>query len=134
MIRYRQIQGVCNLGNVSSVVPLPMPCKEFIFFGKSNVGKSTLLNRLMQEEVAAVSKRPGKTKELLVCEVGPKSQVDSRITESKIFFVDCPGYGYATGVSKREIGQWGRLITTYLKRSSDNLMNQRFLCLLDINQ
>lgn len=53
---------MCNISNINEVVPLPIPSKEFIFLGRSNVGKSTLLNNLMQKSVAAVSKRPGKTK------------------------------------------------------------------------
>lgn len=51
---------------------------------------------------------------------------------SKIYFVDAPGYGYATGVSKDEIKKWGKLITTYLKRTKQNSENQKVLCLLDI--
>lgn len=84
------------------------------------MGKSTLLNRLMQCDVAEVSKRPGKTKDLLFCEVGSNSLSDQKMIESKIYFVDAPGYGYATGVSKSEINKWGKLITTFLQRTKDN--------------
>ena len=83
---------MCNLVNLNAVVPHKDNPYEFIFFGRSNVGKSTLLNTLMQSSVAAISKQPGKTKELLFCELQ---------TPSKAYFVDAPGYGYATGVSKR---------------------------------
>ena len=47
------------------------------------------------------------------------------------YLVDAPGYGFATGVSKSEINQWGKLITSYLKLTSENSQNQRILCLLD---
>ena len=40
-----------------------------------------------------------------------------QMVQSKIFFVDAPGYGFATGVSKSEIGKWGKLINVYLQRT-----------------
>lgn len=43
--------------------------------------------------------------------------------------MDAPGYGFATGVSKYEIKQWGKMIRTYLMRSKS--LNQKILCLLD---
>lgn len=53
----------------------------------------------------------------MFCEVGSNKLSDSKMIGSKIYFVDAPGYGYATGVSKDEIKKWGKLITTYLKRT-----------------
>ena len=61
-IKFKQIHGLCNLSNLHLVIPHTGNPYEFIFFGRSNVGKSTLLNNLLQSSVAAVSKRPGKTK------------------------------------------------------------------------
>lgn len=82
---------------------------SFVFFGRSNVGKSSLLNALLNNTIAPMSKRPGKTKELLLCDLH---------TKDKAYFVDAPGYGYATGVSKSEIRQWGKMIKTYLQRTA----------------
>ena len=52
---------------------------------------------------------------------------------NKTYLVDAPGYGYATGVSKTEIKQWGKLITNYLTKTKENSKKQQFLCLLDID-
>lgn len=62
IIRFKKVYATCNMRNINEVAPLPPPTKEFIFFGRSNVGKSSLMNKIMQSDVAAVSKRPGKTK------------------------------------------------------------------------
>ena len=61
-IKYKRVHGICNLKNLDTIIPHEGNPYEFVFFGRSNVGKSTLLNNLMQSSIAAVSKRPGKTK------------------------------------------------------------------------
>ena len=71
--------------------------------------------------IAPTSKRPGKTKEILLCQLR---------TKDLSYFVDAPGYGYATGVAKNEIKSWGKMIKKYLMRT--NNQNQNILCLLDI--
>ncbi len=48
IIRFKRVHAICNLNNINEETPIPPPTKEFIFFGRSNVGKSTLLNKLMQ--------------------------------------------------------------------------------------
>jgi GTP-binding protein EngB required for normal cell division len=93
-IRLKKVYGIGNNKNIKSLVPHREPYHEFVFFGRSNVGKSTLLNQLLQQAVAGVSKQPGKTKELMFCELN---------TQYKAMMVDAPGYGFATGTSKKEI-------------------------------
>ena len=61
-IKFKDIHASLNARNIKAFLPHKKPCQEFIFFGRSNVGKSTLLNNLLQQPIAAMSKRPGKTK------------------------------------------------------------------------
>ncbi len=80
---------------------------EIAFLGRSNVGKSSLLNRLLnRKNLARTSSTPGKTRLLHFYRV--------RGSERSLLFVDLPGYGYAQ-VSKGERLKWKRLIETYLE-------------------
>lgn len=73
----------------------PPPLKgEVAFVGRSNVGKSSLLNALFNRKIAYVSKTPGKTR-----------SINFYLVNSRYYFVDLPGYGYAK-VSKKERVQW----------------------------
>jgi len=79
---------------------------EIAFLGRSNVGKSSLLNRLLQRKnLARTSSTPGKTRLLHFYRVTGE--------ERSLLFVDLPGYGYAK-VSMRERQQWKPLIEDYL--------------------
>lgn len=79
---------------------------EIAFSGRSNVGKSSLLNRLVQRKaLARVSKTPGKTREINFFEVN-----------RELVLVDLPGYGFAR-VSKGQRAEWRPLIEGYLKKS-----------------
>lgn len=83
---------------------LPGPeLPEVAFVGRSNVGKSSLLNMLLgRKRLARTSRSPGKTQQLNYYRIN-----------GKLYFVDLPGYGYAK-VSKKERERWGRLIGQYL--------------------
>ena len=84
----------------------PVELPEIAFAGRSNVGKSSLLNRLVRRRAfARVSNTPGRTRELNFFSVN-KSFV----------LVDLPGYGYAR-VSKARRAEWRPLIEGYLRRS-----------------
>jgi GTP-binding protein len=86
--------------------PRQLPCErhpEIAFAGRSNVGKSSLLNRLVgQRGLARVSKTPGRTQQINFF------QIDERLT-----LVDLPGYGFAR-VPASVQQQWKRLVETYL--------------------
>jgi len=79
---------------------------EVAFAGRSNVGKSSLLNRLVQrKKFARVSNTPGRTREINFFKIN-----------DAFVFVDLPGYGYAR-VSKERRAEWRPLIESYLRRS-----------------
>ena len=76
---------------------------EYAFLGRSNVGKSSLLNSLLkQQNLARTSSRPGRTRVINFYRVDGRMQ-----------FVDLPGYGYAP-VSRRQQQDWKHLIESYL--------------------
>lgn len=77
---------------------------EVAFAGRSNVGKSSLLNALVgQKALARTSNTPGRTRE-----------VNYFLLDERIYLVDLPGYGYARA-SKKDVAGWNRLIHDYLK-------------------
>ncbi|MDW8466346.1 MAG: ribosome biogenesis GTP-binding protein YihA/YsxC [Chloroherpetonaceae bacterium] len=76
---------------------------EIAFVGRSNVGKSSLLNLLMQRKLARTSATPGKTREL-----------NFFLINRRFYFVDLPGYGYAK-VQKSLQAEWKKLLEWYLE-------------------
>ncbi|SEM33826.1 GTP-binding protein [Mesobacillus persicus] len=91
---------------ISAVRPAQYPegdLPEFALAGRSNVGKSSFINKMLNRKaLARTSSKPGKTQTLnffLINEI--------------LYFVDVPGYGYAK-VSKTERAAWGRMIETYI--------------------
>ncbi|MBE1443499.1 GTP-binding protein [Paenibacillus sp. OAS669] len=91
---------------ISAVGPNQYPADalpEIALAGRSNVGKSSLINRMIQRKnLARTSSKPGKTQQLNYYKIN-----------QDLFFVDLPGYGYAqVSKSKREI--WGKFIEEYL--------------------
>lgn len=90
--------------------------KEVAFIGRSNVGKSSLINAITNSKIAIVSKTPGRTKQLNFF------QIKDRVT-----IVDMPGYGYAKA-GRNEVENWNNLIFSYLL-SRKNL--ERVFLLID---
>lgn len=96
---FQHVEYELSFGTVAQIVPSTLP--EIAFAGRSNVGKSSLLNKLFnRKQLARVSQNPGKT-----ATINFYKSKDAR-------FVDLPGYGYAK-VSKSERNRWSRLIEGY---------------------
>ncbi len=93
------------LTSVMHLSQLPEPTMpEIALAGRSNVGKSSLINRMLNRKaIAKTSATPGKTQMLNYYTIN-----------SRLYFVDCPGYGYAK-VSKTQRSHWGTVIETYLR-------------------
>ena len=102
VIKSVNLETVCG---VTSKLPLNMK-PEIAFAGKSNVGKSSLLNVLInRKSYARTSAQPGKTQTINFYNVN-----------DALYYVDLPGYGYAK-VSQTEREKWGKMIEKYLKVS-----------------
>lgn len=92
------------IGVTSKIPDNQLP--EIAFAGKSNVGKSSLINALMnRKSLARTSAQPGKTQTINFYNIN-----------DELYFVDLPGYGYAK-VSQQEKEKWGKMIEKYLHRS-----------------
>ncbi|WP_456464674.1 ribosome biogenesis GTP-binding protein YihA/YsxC [Persephonella sp.] len=76
---------------------------EIAIVGRSNVGKSSLINAIFRRNIAKVSSSPGKTR-----------LINFFLLNDSIYFVDLPGYGYAS-VSKAERQKWKKMIETYFQ-------------------
>lgn len=100
-----------------SAIPAPVG-PEVPVIGRSNVGKSSLINALLGVKLIKVSQQPGRTREVIFLNAGPDG-----------FVVDLPGYGFAK-VPKEMRESWGRLVEGYLKRQAPGLG----LLLLDIRR
>ena len=83
---------------------------QFAFSGRSNVGKSSVINRLLgRKNLAYVGASPGKT-----------TQINYFLVDRKAYLVDLPGYGYAK-VSRAEKERWGRLMDSYFQDEGEIL-------------
>ena len=102
IIRSVELETVCGI--TSKLPDNEFP--EFAFAGKSNVGKSSLINGLIQRKaLARTSSQPGKTQTINFYNVN-----------KNLYFVDLPGYGYAK-VSMEIKAKWGKMIERYLRTS-----------------
>ena len=114
IIKNVSLETVCG---ITSKIPQSR-YPEVAFAGKSNVGKSSLINALMNRKaLARTSAQPGKTQTINYYNIN-----------DSIYFVDLPGYGYAK-ISADVRAKWGKMIENYLNRS--NQLKQVFL-LVDI--
>lgn len=102
IIKSVELETVCG---ITSTIP-DNQFPEIAFAGKSNVGKSSLINALMnRKSFARVSEKPGKTQTINFYNIN-----------GNLYMVDLPGYGYAS-VSEEVKAKWGKMIENYLHRS-----------------
>lgn len=102
IIKSAELETVCGI--TSKLPENDRP--EFAFAGKSNVGKSSLINGLMNRKaLARTSSQPGKTQTINFYNIN-----------GELYYVDLPGYGYAK-VPLAEKQKWGKMIENYLHRS-----------------
>ncbi len=102
IIKSAELETVCGITSKLPVNELP----EIAFAGKSNVGKSSLINGLLNRKaLARTSSSPGKTQTINFYNIN-----------KELYFVDLPGYGYAK-VSQEIKAKWGKMIENYLKKS-----------------
>lgn len=102
IIKSAELETVCGITSKLPDNALP----EFAFAGKSNVGKSSLINALMnRKSLARTSAQPGKTQTINFYKIN-----------QAWYYVDLPGYGYAK-VALEAKAQWGKMIERYLHTS-----------------
>lgn len=102
-IKSVNLETICGITSKLPENTLP----EIAFAGKSNVGKSSLINALMnRKSYARTSSQPGKTQTINFYNIN-----------EELYFVDLPGYGYAK-VSAEIKAKWGKMIERYLHKSS----------------
>lgn len=114
VIKNVSLETVCGITSKLPVNDKP----EVAFAGKSNVGKSSLINVLMnRKSLARTSAQPGKTQTINYYNIN-----------DALYFVDLPGYGYAK-VSESVKAKWGKMIEDYLHKSKQL---KRVFLLIDI--
>ncbi len=102
VIKNVSLETVCGITSTLPENTLP----EFAFAGKSNVGKSSLINAFMnRKSLARVSEKPGKTQTINFYNIN-----------DEFYLVDLPGYGFAN-VSEETKAKWGKMIEKYLRVS-----------------
>ncbi len=94
---------------------------EYAFIGRSNVGKSSLINMLVgHKNLARISTTPGKTQLINHFNIVSRSSPSQERKRVKWYLVDLPGYGYAK-ISKKARNNWGNMIESYI-RKRENLI------------
>lgn len=107
-LNFQKAEFVRSAGAKDSFLRDGLP--QFAFAGRSNVGKSSVINRLLgRKNLAYVGATPGKT-----------TQVNYFLVDKRAYLVDLPGYGYAK-VSRAEKERWGRLMESYFQEEADRI-------------
>jgi len=90
------------------------------FLGRSNVGKSTLINSLFGKSTARTSKTPGRTREINLFSFQLRNNVNKQLSSSTFYLFDVPGYGHAE-VSKQLSKNWNILMDTFFQMISSTV-------------
>lgn len=93
---------------------------EIVFAGRSNVGKSSLMNRMLgRKGLARIGSTPGRTR-----------AVNYFLINGRCYFVDLPGYGYARA-GRAERRQWAEVVNSYLRQAMPQVQQAQLLMLVD---
>ena len=107
-VNFAKAEFVCSAGARGDFIRDGLP--QFAFAGRSNVGKSSVINRLVgRKNLAYVGASPGKT-----------TQVNYFLIDRRAYLVDLPGYGYAR-VSQAEKERWARLMESFFQQEADRI-------------
>ncbi len=107
-MNFNNVEFLISAASTSGLPKNRLP--EIAFAGKSNVGKSSVINRILnRKNFARVGDKPGKT-----------IHVNYFVVDKKCYFVDLPGYGYAK-VSQSEKDRWGKLMESYFAENRIDL-------------
>ena len=113
------------LASATDAAHFPAPTlPEVAFLGRSNVGKSSVINSLMGAKLAKTSSTPGRTRSINFFELRWAGK-----PQPELIFTDLPGYGYAK-ISREISGQWPAFIEPYLERRPSLAL---CLVLVDVN-
>ncbi len=113
---------------LSAMAPEQFPnttAPEFAFLGRSNVGKSSLINGLLGEKAAKVSASPGRTRAINFFSLSDSPTA----RDPRMLFADLPGYGYAK-ISRSISAEWPKFINPYLEERQSLVL---CICLVDSN-
>jgi GTP-binding protein len=116
-VKLKSVEFAGAIGRPGQEPPGTLP--QIAFAGRSNVGKSSLINRLLErhrKQIARVSASPGKTQEINFYQI--RAELDGR--DDDFFLVDLPGYGFARAPQAVR-DSWRPLIEGYLRRSDELL-------------
>ena len=115
VIRSVNLETVCG---ITSKIP-DNPFNEVAFAGKSNVGKSSMINALLnRKSLARTSAQPGKTQTINFYELEAKRVVEGEDERASFYLVDLPGYGFAK-TNHNNKDQWSGFINKYLSGSEN---------------
>jgi GTP-binding protein len=113
------------LAAATDAAHFPAPClPEVAFLGRSNVGKSSVINTLIGDKIARTSSTPGRTRSINFFEVRWPGK-----PQPEVIFADLPGYGYAK-LSREISEEWPKFIEPYL---NDRPTLALCLALVDVN-
>ena len=97
------------LAAATDAAQFPVPSlPEIAFLGRSNVGKSSVINSLVGDKIARTSSTPGRTRSINFFEIRWPGKA-----QPELIFADLPGYGYAK-ISREISEEWPKFIEPYL--------------------
>lgn len=117
----RFVFGMANVNDVNKWFTEHNDIIGLGFVGRSNVGKSSLINSIFGKSTARISKTPGRTRQINVFTFQLKAQERKDVLLPPLYLFDLPGYGYAK-VSKEMSNQWDQMIDLFFQNLSKKVL------------